>query len=641
MREALTLQLEKFSYYQHLSLSGGQERPIYSSRVLDIRGSRYHVLSRIQDAGLDFTGRTNFLAHHLVFTPEEIRQFPSPPVILGRWPGWLNQWNQEPQSLENEDWSGLAGISGTTSVPATTWQQVTGDAVNGYGLLESRAGIVVRVDNLTEQKILALFAESLELLELRDPRRDFRVTAWQYTFTTSMQDQDNPADFRWRCLHSDNPASNRFAGPDTRLLSSLQATKLTDEEKDFARKGRQPPKFVKLAADKSDIQEGTAVKLEVTSDGIPIPTIRWFEIEHNEPKELLGKSGTIQNLNPEGRSKRYQVQAFNTSGSADSNVVEISIRAPLKVPALQHRTTSGMRPTPVVNIDDDPYETLNQKYANENAKQGHKFPVLLLLAVLALLLAVGAVVFLRVWHKEANEVTKLASIKDHVTNEISSRAESSNKIAATPASSPEPTTTVALHPALSEGAASLPLPWKWVKVGNTGEPMTPFDDNNTFTFIGTGNNFRGNTDSFLFTSQPASNSDEFIVRLLNVSRGTNTCQCGIMMRESNKPNAPFVFLGISSTNIIWTQRHSSEDDCKSEFVSKAKLPMFLRLQRNPDFFIGDISTDGINWDSGKSNQVSMTESNYLVGFAVTSGKPAIEVNAEFDSITNRVIGAKQ
>jgi len=60
MREALMLQLEKFSYYQHLSLSGGQERPIHSCRVVDIRGSQYHVLSRIQDAGLDFYGPHKF-----------------------------------------------------------------------------------------------------------------------------------------------------------------------------------------------------------------------------------------------------------------------------------------------------------------------------------------------------------------------------------------------------------------------------------------------------------------------------------------------------------------------------------------------------------------------------------------------------
>ena len=86
------LQLEKFCYYQHLSLSGGQERPIFACRIVDIRGTRFHVLSRIQDAGLDFTGRTNFIVHHLVFTPEEIRQFSTPPVILRDWPGWLKSW---------------------------------------------------------------------------------------------------------------------------------------------------------------------------------------------------------------------------------------------------------------------------------------------------------------------------------------------------------------------------------------------------------------------------------------------------------------------------------------------------------------------------------------------------------------------
>src|ERR1700743_2862729 len=138
MRDALMLQLEKLSYYQHLSLSGGQERPIFCCRVLDIRGSRYHVLTRIHDAGLDFTGRTNFLAHHLIFTPEEVRQFPSPPVILREWSGWLKSWNKEPELFENENWSSLTELAGQKLIPAAHWQQLTGDAINGYGLLEAR-----------------------------------------------------------------------------------------------------------------------------------------------------------------------------------------------------------------------------------------------------------------------------------------------------------------------------------------------------------------------------------------------------------------------------------------------------------------------------------------------------------------------
>ena len=320
------LQLEKLSYYQHLSLSGGQERPIYSCRVLDIRGSRYHVLSRIQDAGLDFTGRTNFLAHHLVFTPEEVRQLPSPPVILRGWTGWMKSWPKEPQLLEREDWSALAALSGVVSVPATNWQQVTGDAVNGYSLLESRVGIALRVDNLSEEQTLALFAESLELLELRDPRRDFHATAWQYTFTTSMQEQDNPADFRWRCLHSDNPASSRFAGPDCRPLSELRALRVSSEETILARSGRQAPRFA-VQPQSVRITEGEPARLHAKAEGVPSPAYQWFTVDRAGNGQIVSNATNAEFLvqSPPLGLSRYVVRASNSQGDATSEVATLSV----------------------------------------------------------------------------------------------------------------------------------------------------------------------------------------------------------------------------------------------------------------------------------------------------------------------------
>jgi hypothetical protein len=326
MREALMLQLEKLSYYQHLSLSGGRERPIFSCRVLDIRGSQYHVLSRIQDAGLDFTGRTNFLAHHLVFTPQEVRRLASPPAILGGWPGWVRSWSKEPQVLEREDWSGLAAISTNGFVPATTWQQVTGDAVNGYSLLESRAGLALRVDSLSEEQILALLAETLELLELRDARRDFHATAWQYTFTTSMQEQDNPADFRWRCLHADNPASSRFAGPDCRPLSDLRAQRVTAEEAMLARTGRQPPRFL-LQPQNAHTAEGGTARLQARAEGVPSPSYQWFSVDRAGNGQIVpnGTDAELAVQNPPLGLSRYVVRASNSQGDATSEVATLSV----------------------------------------------------------------------------------------------------------------------------------------------------------------------------------------------------------------------------------------------------------------------------------------------------------------------------
>ena len=624
------LQLEKFCYYHHLSLTGGQERPIYSCRIVDIRGTRFHVLSRIQDAGLDFTGRTNFIAHHLVFTPEEIRQFPTSPVILREWPGWVKSWTKDPQMLENEDWADLAALVGRSNVPAQTWQRVTGDAVNGYGLLEARPGASFRVDDQADEIVLELIAESLELLEVRDTRRDFRTAAWNYTFTTSMQEQDNPADFRWRCIHSDNPAANRFATPDCRALSAVRATKLTGEESNFARTGRQPPTFVKLTADKYDIQEGTSVKLEVATDGAPTPTIRWFEIERNQPKELVGTSGTIQILNPEGRSKRYQVQAFNSAGSADSNVVEISIRAPVKIPTLQQRTVA--KPKPVVSIDENPYETLNQKYETENAKQARKCPILQLLAVLVLLLAIATVVYFEFRPKKVNVQSTPASPTNNVTVQTPTQAlpEQTNSGVAK--------TNAPRQPLIQDDIAQLPPPWTKKTIGGSDSKSSVILDGDKYVVTGCGENIYGKSDSFFFVDQSVSNSVEFVVRLSSKKNEVGSRR-GIMMRGSENADAPFVFIGLSQQFIFWMQRPAAGTNCSFANLPAPQLPVFFKLARQAKTFSGAFSTDGVNWTGMGTNEIVMPDQNYFVGFAVCSGKNNVAVHAEFDKVT--ITAAKQ
>ena len=46
-------------------------RIVFSHRVVDAAGARYHVLSRVASAGADYTGRTNHVAHHLIVTSAE------------------------------------------------------------------------------------------------------------------------------------------------------------------------------------------------------------------------------------------------------------------------------------------------------------------------------------------------------------------------------------------------------------------------------------------------------------------------------------------------------------------------------------------------------------------------------------------
>ena len=201
LREALIQRLEQFSYYQHPAAASSRTTPpspvVCAYRALDFRGSRYHVLTRIQDAGLDFTNRTNHLAHHLVFEPAELPSLPPPALILARWNGWRSRWEESPRFLENADWGDLRTMPRSVSLPAAGWQRVTGDAGSAAALVlrPLALGCNLLCPAGEETTLLGLFAESLQLL---DPNGWRPVKLWEHPFTTFLQAEDNPADFLWR-----------------------------------------------------------------------------------------------------------------------------------------------------------------------------------------------------------------------------------------------------------------------------------------------------------------------------------------------------------------------------------------------------------------------------------------------------------
>ena len=75
MAQNLAQQLEMLSGYRHAFALNDPRvslNPVnYSHLIIELGGRRYHVLSRIADAGVDYTQRTNKLAHHVALEESE------------------------------------------------------------------------------------------------------------------------------------------------------------------------------------------------------------------------------------------------------------------------------------------------------------------------------------------------------------------------------------------------------------------------------------------------------------------------------------------------------------------------------------------------------------------------------------------
>ena len=208
LREALIQRLEQLSYFQHGDNRATTPPVIHAYRILDLRGAKYHVLTRLVDAGLDFTNRTNHLAHHLIFTPEELATRPSPALIFLHWAGWRNSWTDEPRFLDAGDWLGFDDLPRAAALPAENWSRLTNDAARAAALLTRPAasGCQLACEPGQENEWLALFAESLQLL---DPEKKSPAQRWTFPFTTHLQEQDQPNDFRWRGGEPGSPIAHR------------------------------------------------------------------------------------------------------------------------------------------------------------------------------------------------------------------------------------------------------------------------------------------------------------------------------------------------------------------------------------------------------------------------------------------------
>jgi hypothetical protein len=153
-----------------------------------------------------------------------------------------------------------------------------------------------------------------------------------------------------------------------------------------------------------------------------------------------------------------------------------------------------------------------------------------------------------------------------------------------------------------------------------------------FVIFGAGQNNYGPSDDFFFVQQSSSNSVDFAARLRSAD-GFPASRHGIMIRESEKADAPFAFVGLSQSTIAWLHRDAPSQYSQITKVPPARLPIFLRLLKKTNFISGAYSTNGTHWVWLETNQIPFSAQSYLIGFAVSSGSDMAQAGSTFDAIT--------
>jgi len=211
LSNALQARLESLSAHE-LDSRTAQVNQAYTR--VSLQGRSWCILSRVCDAGTDYTGRSNLYAHHLALTVAEAPA--CGPAWLMRQAGVLDTgWAGEPRILQQ---GRALSVRDAPSGSCQTWQSVTGDA-GWAGTLaaftEANPDGVAWLIHHPDTDVLALFDEALRLLPASH--------RWLTGFST-LPHPDRERQYAWRACLVGSPTARRAIGQPGALIIDCSKT---------------------------------------------------------------------------------------------------------------------------------------------------------------------------------------------------------------------------------------------------------------------------------------------------------------------------------------------------------------------------------------------------------------------------------
>ena len=148
------------------------------------------------------------------------------------------------------------------------------------------------------------------------------------------------------------------------------------------------------------------------------------------------------------------------------------------------------------------------------------------------------------------------------------------------------------------------------------------------------------SDSFHYVYVPAIGEVHIVARVVSIPSADRLARAGIMFRDSLRPEAKFVFAGISAGGEATLQHRGDIGKATPAAHSvPITLPSWLKVTRHEKNFVAFHSLDGKEWQELGRVSIGMKDNCY-VGLAVASHNALSFCRALIDEVTRTVRGVR-
>ena len=179
--------------------------------------------------------------------------------------------------------------------------------------------------------------------------------------------------------------------------------------------------------------------------------------------------------------------------------------------------------------------------------------------------------------------------------------------------------------------------WRSQDIGAISQMGTATRVSDTaFSVTGSGSDIWGGNDAFHFVSLPVDGDVELSARVVSQANTHPWAKAGVMIRDSDQPNARHAFMVLTpGAGVAFQRRPETGAVSVSTGVSGITGPNWVKLTKVGNILTGSVSTDGLEWQIVGATQIEFGPA-LVAGLAVTSHDNTKIGRAEFDQIALRV-----